>query len=109
MPRQQQESVSHTGRSLAPTVTHFFQQGHTYFSKAIPPSSATPYGDPFLSNQHTHHDQKQLREERVYFSLQLPSQTLSLREIGARTQGRNLEAEADAETMEECCLLVSSS
>ena len=25
-----------------PTVTHFFQQGHTYSNKSIPPNSATP-------------------------------------------------------------------
>jgi hypothetical protein len=27
---------------LAPTVTHFFQQGLTYFNKAIPPSQLVP-------------------------------------------------------------------
>ena len=51
--RQQKETVSHTWHSLSildlkayppPTVTHFFQQGHTYSNKAIPPNSATPYG-----------------------------------------------------------------
>ena len=28
----------------SPTVTHFLQQGHTYFNKATPPNSATPFG-----------------------------------------------------------------
>jgi hypothetical protein len=27
----------------SPTVTHFFQQGHTYSNKATPPSTATPW------------------------------------------------------------------
>ncbi|CAO2609842.1 hypothetical protein LEMLEM_LOCUS14387 [Lemmus lemmus] len=44
-----------------------------------------------------HHDQKQLGEERVYFTVQLSGQTPLLREFRARTQDRNPEAGANAE------------
>ena len=30
-------------RVLKPTVTHLLQQGHTYFNKATPSNSATPW------------------------------------------------------------------
>ena len=43
-----------------------------------------------------HHDQKQLGEEKVYFSLQLPCHAPSLRKVRAK---------AEAEAKEECCLL----
>jgi hypothetical protein len=39
-----------------------------------------------------HHGQKQLGEERVYVILQLSGHSLSLWEVRAETQGRNLEA-----------------
>jgi hypothetical protein len=41
------------------------------------------------------HDQKQLQEERIYFVIE-------------GRQGRNVEAGADAEVMEESCLLTCS-
>ena len=31
-------------------VTHFPQQGHTYFNEATPPNSAPPFESHFLSN-----------------------------------------------------------
>jgi hypothetical protein len=50
--RQEKETVphwvelEHTYEISKPTsrVTHFFQQGHTYSNKAIPPNRATSYG-----------------------------------------------------------------
>ena len=49
-PKAAEITVCHTNHSLSkgdlkahPTVTHFLQQGHTYFVKSTPPSSATPY------------------------------------------------------------------
>ena len=60
-----------------------------------------------------HHDQKQLGEERVYWAF--TSTTLFIEEVRTGThmwqepkQGRNLEAGAGAEAMEECCLLACS-
>lgn len=55
-----------------------------------------------------HHDQRQLGEERVCFSLQFSGHTLSQRENRAGTQGRNLKVGAEAETMEKYCLLACS-
>ena len=48
-----------------------------------------------------HHDQKQVGEKRVY--------SVSLKEVrtGIET-GQNLEAGADTDTMEGCCLLACS-
>jgi hypothetical protein len=52
-----------------------------------------------------HSDQKQLGEKRVYFFFMiLRSQCLTER-IQGRDSSRNLEAEADAEAMERCCLM----
>ena len=56
-----------------------------------------------------HHDQKQPGEEVVCFSLLFSGHTPSLREVRAGTQGRSLEAAAEAEGMKECCLLACSS
>ena len=50
-----------------------------------------------------HHEEKQLGEERVCFS-----SWLSLREVKARTQGRNMKARTEAEAIEECGLLARS-
>lgn len=47
------------------------------------------------------HNQKHFGEERVYFSSVLSGHRPSLREVRARSQGRNLEAETKAEAMEE--------
>jgi hypothetical protein len=41
-----------------------------------------------------YHDQNKLKEERVYFKFALPGSS----------QGRNLEARPETETMEEHCL-----
>jgi hypothetical protein len=46
--------------------------------------------------------------EMVCFISQLSDQTLSLREVRAESQGRNLEVEAEAEVIEECSLLAYS-
>jgi hypothetical protein len=35
-----------------PTVTHFFQQGHTYSNKAIPPNGATPWAKRIQTTTH---------------------------------------------------------
>lgn len=51
---------------------------------------------------------KQLEEERIYFSFQLSGYSVSPREVRAEIQGRNLEAEAEAEAIDECCLLAFS-
>lgn len=40
-----------------------------------------------------HHDQKQLGEERIYFTLQLSSHTSSLTKVRAIIEGRNLRPE----------------
>ena len=53
-----------------------------------------------------HHDQRQREEEKVDFTLQLINP--SSREVRAGTQGRNLEAEADAQAMKEHFLLAFS-
>lgn len=55
-----------------------------------------------------HHDQKQFEEDRIYFNFQLSGDSVSPREVRAETQGRNLEAEAEAEATDECCLLAFS-
>lgn len=49
-----------------------------------------------------------LGKEMVYFSLQLVGPTPSLREVGARAQGRNPEARTEVKAMEEYCLLACS-
>ena len=55
-----------------------------------------------------HHDQKQVGEER-FIGLTLPDHSLSLEAVRTGAQGRrNREAGADAEAMEECCLLACS-
>lgn len=54
-----------------------------------------------------HQDQKKL-EERVYFSLHFQVRLLPTKEVRTGTQGRDLEAETEAEAMEECCLLAFS-
>lgn len=46
-----------------------------------------------------------LRKKGFLFSLQLSGHTPSPREVKTGTQGRNLEAGSDAESMEECCPL----
>lgn len=51
------------------------------------------------------HDQKQLGEDMGYFVLQLPGHTHHMGSSGQDTQGRSLEAAAEAEAMEKCCLL----
>ena len=49
-----------------------------------------------------HHDQKQLEEETIYFfHITVHHGQKSGQEL---KQGRNLEARADTDTMEECCL-----
>lgn len=63
-----------------------------------------------------HHDQKQCREE-MYFILKLSGDIPSVGvggngeewRLNAKTQGRNLEVETEAETMEEYCVLACSS
>lgn len=45
-----------------------------------------------------HHDQEQLGEERVDFSLQLSGHTPSLREVRSETQDRNLKTGTEAGT-----------
>ena len=51
------------------------------------------------------HIKKQVREDRDYWLL-LPGHSSSLEEVRKGTQkGKNLEAGADAEAMEGCCLL----
>jgi hypothetical protein len=53
-----------------------------------------------------HHDQNQAKEERVYLAYTSTSIVHHWRKSGQEhTQGRNLEAGADAEAMEGCCLL----
>lgn len=55
-----------------------------------------------------HHSQKQLVEEKVYFSLQLSAHTPSQREARVGIQGRCPDPGVDAETTEECCFLACS-
>jgi hypothetical protein len=50
-----------------------------------------------------YHDQKPLKGEKSLFNL-IVCNTLS-KEVRTGTQGRELKAETNAETMEECCLL----
>ena len=53
-----------------------------------------------------HGDQKQVGEERIYLTCVSTSQfILKGHQDRNSKQGRNLEAGADAEAMEECCLL----
>lgn len=47
------------------------------------------------------HDQEQLDEDRF------PGNSSSLREIRAGTQGRNMEAETEADAIEKCLLLMA--
>ena len=51
-----------------------------------------------------HGDQKQAEEERAYLAYTSTSQTGQ-----ELTRGGNLQAEADAEAVEGCCLLACSS
>ena len=51
-----------------------------------------------------HHDQKRLGGGKDLFGLKIMSHG-PLREAKAGTQNKNLEAGADAEVMEGCCLL----
>lgn len=53
--------------------------------------------------------EKKRGEERVCSSLQSLGHNLSSKEIRAGTQGRDLEAGVDVETLEEYCLLARSS
>jgi hypothetical protein len=46
--------------------------------------------------------------EKYLLQLTLSGDSPSLREVKARTQSKNLEAETDAEIMEGCCLLACS-
>lgn len=55
-----------------------------------------------------HQHQKQLEEERIYFSCQLSGDSVSPREVRAEVHGSNPEAEAKAEATDECCLLAFS-
>jgi hypothetical protein len=55
-----------------------------------------------------HHDQGNLRRKIFIWSM-LPPLLSSLKEVRTGTQnGRDLKAGADAEAMEECCLLAFS-
>lgn len=55
-----------------------------------------------------YHEQKQLMEERFYFSLKLSGHTPSLREVQERFQSTNLKARTEVEAMEEHCFLAFS-
>jgi hypothetical protein len=55
-----------------------------------------------------HHGQRKWVKGRIYFSSQLSGHTPLLIKVSIGTQGRNLEAGAEAEAMEECCLLACS-
>ena len=55
-----------------------------------------------------HHGQKQCGEKRIYYTLQLSGHTPSPREASAGTQGRNLDAETEAEAKGGCCLQACS-
>lgn len=46
-----------------------------------------------------HNHQRQLEEERAYFTLQLYGCSLSLREVKTGTQGKNLVAGTEAEAL----------
>lgn len=48
-----------------------------------------------------HHDQKQLGNKRIYFSLQLSGHTTSLWKVRVSSRDRKLEARTKAEAMEE--------
>jgi aconitase B len=54
------------------------------------------------------YDQKQFREERVYFILQLSGHTLTEGEVRIRSPGKNLQAGTETKVMEKCCLLTCS-
>ena len=53
-----------------------------------------------------HHDEKKLGEQMAYLAPHCYSSSKEVRQ--ELKQGRDLEAGADAEAMEECCLLVCS-
>jgi hypothetical protein len=55
-----------------------------------------------------HHDKKQPAEKRVYFTHRSIEQLIRRRIELIGLIVRNLEAEADAEAMEGCCLLACS-
>jgi uncharacterized protein YpiB (UPF0302 family) len=56
------------------------------------------------------HDQKQLREERVYLKLHFHSPVHHPGRLGQELeQGRDLKAEADAKATKKHCLLACSS
>jgi hypothetical protein len=72
-------------------------------------SALCPQSGPLLVGVTEHQDQKQVGEERAYW-LSLPHFSPSPKESGQELkQGGNLEAGADAEPMEGCCLLPCSS
>ena len=56
-----------------------------------------------------HYDWKKFVEEMAFLVFWLLSNSPFLKEVGAGTQSRNLEAETEAEVMEERCLLACSS
>jgi hypothetical protein len=56
-----------------------------------------------------YHGQTKVREERVYLAYISTSQSTRRKSRQELKQGRNLKAGADAEAMEECCLLACSS
>jgi len=69
-----------------PLVTHFLQQGHTYYNEATPPNNATPSEStgghfPQLPNANW--------EGKGLFHLLFPTGHPSWREAKARTGGRN--------------------
>jgi hypothetical protein len=56
-----------------------------------------------------HHEKKQVGEERVYSAYISTSEFIIEGSPGSNSkQGRNLEAGANAEAMEGCCLLACS-
>lgn len=55
-----------------------------------------------------HHAQKQCGKKIIYFTLQLSGHTPSPKEASAGTQGRNLDAETEAEAKGGCCLQACS-
>lgn len=55
-----------------------------------------------------HHVLKQLKEERIYFQVQLPHHKPALKETRAGAQGSHPEAGTEVTTMEERCLLLCS-
>lgn len=55
-----------------------------------------------------HHDQRQLGDERVYFTYTSIKFITEGNQGKHSKQGRNYKARVDAEAREECCLLVHS-